>query len=288
MGAARLKTPRGSEERDGAQLQRVAAGRARAADAPADAGADAVRLLDVTVDFSNTNSSEPNAVLDSLSLRVARGEFLAIVGASGCGKTTVLNVVIGFISPSRGEVTVLGTTPQAARPQMGYMLANDALLPWRTALRCVEFSLELKGVARKERRELAQSRLASLGLGDKGHLYPLQMSKGMRQRVALARTWVTEPELLLLDEPFGALDALTRAGVQAEFLGMWQETHASVIFVTHDLPEAVIMADRILVLGKGGEIRDEVTVPFPRPRDVVELSGLAEYGVLLKRLTNAL
>lgn len=245
-------------------------------------------LADVTVEFEETYSSKKTQVFNNLSINVHDGEFLGIVGRSGCGKTTVLNVLVGFVSPSRGHVTVLGQSPRQARDRVGYMFAHDALLPWRSALGSVELGLELKGMSKKKRREVSRKRLASLGLGDKDHLFPSQLSKGMRQRVALARTWVTNPELLLMDEPFGALDAQTRGSVQREFLDMWEEKQQTVVFVTHDLTEAIIMADRILVMGSRGNIRDEVTVPFSRPRNLVEMSGLPEYQQLLRRLTDAI
>ncbi len=226
-------------------------------------------------------------VLEKFSLDVADGEFLVLIGRSGCGKTTVLNALTGFVPPTRGTVRVLGGDPVRMRDRVGYMFARDALLPWRSAVRNVEFGLELERMPRKERRRRALDRLTSLGLEDHSSLLPSQLSQGMRQRVALARTWVTEPDLLLMDEPFAALDAQTRVAVQEEFLRTWQSRKVPVVFVTHDLTEAIIMADRIVVISEG-RVSDDVRVSLPRPRHLEELVNDERYQKILKDLTEAI
>lgn len=227
------------------------------------AEAAAVSLKGVTVAF--TEDGVEREILSKLDLDFAEGEFVALVGRSGCGKTTVLNLVAGIVQPVEGTLSVLGTTPRAARPRLGYMFARDALFPWRTALRNVEIGLELRNVPAAVRREKALDLLGRLGLQGAAGKIPAHLSHGMRQRVALARTWATDPMLLLMDEPFAALDAQTRETVRAEFLAFWESSRRTVLFVTHDLDEALLLADRVVLLSDG-DIRREITVPFERPR----------------------
>ncbi|MCB1466921.1 MAG: ABC transporter ATP-binding protein, partial [Rhizobiaceae bacterium] len=181
------------------------------------------------------------------------------------GKTTILNMVAGLLEPTGGDVDVLGKQPRQARWEMSYMFARDALLPWRSAIANVEIGLELRGVAGRKRTEIARDLLRRMRLDGAENKLPSQLSHGMRQRVALARTWATDPKLLLMDEPFAALDAQTREAVRAEFLAFWEASRRTVIFVTHDLDEALLMADRVLLLG-GGRILREHRVEFARPR----------------------
>lgn len=176
----------------------------------------AVSLSGLSVTFTQPNGAEHH-VLRSLHLDVPRGQFIALVGRSGGGKTTILNVLTGLVAPTSGQVAVLGVRPTDARSRIGFVPARDALLPWRTALRNVEYSLELRGVARADRKRIASHYLSLVGLEDAGHRWPWQLSQGMRQRVALVRAWAVEPELLLMDEPFAALDADTRQSVRAKF-----------------------------------------------------------------------
>jgi ABC-type nitrate/sulfonate/bicarbonate transport system ATPase subunit len=242
----------------------------------------AVELRSLSVAFGEEVQSLRRVVHD-LDLVCAAGEFVVLIGASGCGKTTVLNAIAGLIEPTAGEVRVLGGSPRAARNRLGYMLARDALLPWRTAARNVAFSLEIHGTARSERRDLAERYLNMMKLGDAANKYPWQLSQGMRQRVALARTWASEPELILMDEPFSALDAQTREMVRGEFLHLWERDRRSVVFVTHDLTEALLMADRVVVLREGRICLDQ-EVPFARPREAAELEEIAEFRSIRREL----
>jgi NitT/TauT family transport system ATP-binding protein len=239
---------------------------------------NAIELNNVTVEFDAPGGGRKK-VLDDLSLACAPGEFLVLIGRSGCGKTTALNLLTGLIKASDGEVKVLGKAPRAARSDVGYMFARDALMPWRRARKNVELGLELRNVSKAERRRRAESMLSRVGLPDAGGLWPWQLSQGMRQRVALARTWVPEPELLLMDEPFAALDAQTKISVRAEFMKMWEERRSAVVFVTHDLTEALLMADRVVLLNNG-KIDVDLRVPFKHPRDVEELPYTSEFREL--------
>jgi NitT/TauT family transport system ATP-binding protein len=242
----------------------------------------AIGFHGLSVTFGN------NEVLRDVTLSVPRGQFLGIVGRSGGGKTTMLNVVAGVVEPSGGTVSVLGSLPREARPRTGMMLARDALLPWRTARRNVEYGLELRGTPRAARREASTRWLEALHLGDAGGLWPWQLSQGMRQRVALARTFALDPDLLLMDEPFAALDAQTRVKVQEEFLALWQRgDRRTVVFVTHDLTEAIALSDRVIAVGDGG-IKADLMIPFERPRPVAEIAAYPGYDEIYGELRKVL
>ncbi|SFQ55639.1 ABC transporter ATP-binding protein [Amycolatopsis rubida] len=247
---------------------------------------DAIVLGGVRVEFA-APGGELNTVIDDLDLRVPAGQFVALIGRSGCGKTTLLNLVAGLVSQSSGEAAVLGGPPARARRRLGFMMARDALLPWRNARRNVEYGLELRGLPRKSRREIAMRWLDAVHLGRSDRLWPWQLSQGMRQRVALARTWALDPEILLMDEPFAALDAHTRVAVQHEFLNLWQEQERTVLFVTHDLTEAISLADRVVLLGNG-RILDDVTVGLRRPRDLEAVRVDKRFAELYDRLQRRL
>ncbi|WP_179855056.1 ATP-binding cassette domain-containing protein [Paractinoplanes atraurantiacus] len=243
-----------------------------------------VRLHSVSVRFPGAGSP-PDPVLENLSLDVPGGQFVAIVGASGAGKSTLLNVVAGLTPVSAGSATVLGRPPRAGRADVGYMFARDALLPWRTARRNVELGLELQGTAAPARPERALHMLDLVRLSSAAGKYPAQLSQGMRQRVALARTLACDPELLLMDEPFAALDALTRSSLRDMLLDIWDdEAHRkTVLFVTHDLTEALVLADRVITIADGA-VRSDVRVPYGRPRDQRALMARADYRALYDRL----
>jgi NitT/TauT family transport system ATP-binding protein len=244
----------------------------------------AVEFRSVSIEF-RVPGSPPNRVLADLSLDVPTGQLLAIIGASGCGKTTMLNLVSGLVTPTGGEVTVLGEAPRVGRADIGFMFARDALLPWRTARQNVELGLELQRQSRLTRHQQALQLLDLVHLSSAVDRYPGQLSQGMRQRVALARTWATDPELLLLDEPFAALDALTRTSVRDVFLDIWDnELHRkTVLFVTHDLTEALMLADRVITIARGS-VQSDVEVPYGRPRDQRELMARTDYQALFDTL----
>ncbi len=229
--------------------------------------------------------------LDGVSLDVAPGEFVSLVGASGCGKSTLLRIVAGLDEPTSGLVRVGETPDGQLLGASGYMPQHDMLLPWRTVLDNATLALEYRGVPRSEARREAAALLASFGLAGFERARPDALSGGMRQRVALARTILTGRRALLLDEPFGALDALTRLEMQQWLLGVWERLEATVLLVTHDLDEAVLLSDRVYVMSaRPGRIVAEVAVPLPRPRpeEVVATPGFAALkGRLLAAIRGA-
>ena len=207
--------------------------------------------------------------LDDLSLAVADGEFVALIGPSGCGKSTLLDIVAGLLEPEAGEIRLDGR-PLTAAERLGrsaYMRQRDLLLPWRTALENAALALEVNGVPRRQAHAAARARLPEFGLAAFANAYPGQLSGGMRQRVAFLRTVLANRPLLLLDEPFGALDALTRAEMQVWLLGLWERERRAVLLVTHDVEEAVFLADRVIVLSRRpGHVVHQESVALPRPR----------------------
>ena len=205
-----------------------------------------------------------NAVRD-VSLDVPAGEFVSIVGPSGCGKSTILNMVAGFIPPSSGEIRVGDHAVTGPGPDRGVVFQSFALFPWKTVLENVAFGPKMRGVARPERERIAREFLDLAGLGHAAERYPNELSGGMQQRVGVARALANEPDVLLMDEPFASVDAQTRMTLQEELTRIWQERRPTVLFITHDVPEAVFLANRVVVLSKG-RVLEEVDMPLPRPR----------------------
>ena len=243
-----------------------------------------VQLEDVSVWFE---SNPERRVLNNVSLEFKRGEFAALVGKSGCGKTTILNLLAGLLKPSEGMVRVHGKPVDGSETHLGYMFARDCLFPWRHVIDNVELPLEIKGVDKTTRSQRAKIELERVGLGRYHNYYPGGLSHGMRQRVALARTWVMDPDVLLMDEPFAALDAQTRLGLERDFLNQWYERKSSIIFVTHDLTEAIALADRIVVLAEGQITLDEY-MPFGWPRDPEVVIVDSRFGDIFTRVRAAL
>jgi NitT/TauT family transport system ATP-binding protein len=211
--------------------------------------------------------------LRDVSLQIAPGEFIALIGPSGCGKSTLMRLIGDLAQPSAGSITVGGRSPQRARleREYGIVFQSPVLYDWRTVRRNVELPLELMGRPAPARRERSDAMLRLVGLGDFGDAFPWQLSGGMQQRVAIARALSFAPAILLMDEPFGALDEITRERMQAELLRIWgdADTSTTVIFVTHSIPEAVFLADRVVVMSpRPGRIERVVPVDLPRPRDV--------------------
>jgi NitT/TauT family transport system ATP-binding protein len=249
---------------------------------------------DIIVDVSGVTHwfrelAAPKVVIDDFSLSVRHNEFVALVGPSGCGKTTILNMVAGLIAPERGRCEVFLGGRQVERPsrQVGYMFARDALLPWRSLRRNVELGLAIRGVPRAERRRMAEGAIERVGLAGYEKFIPGKLSQGMRQRGNLARLLVTSPELLLLDEPFSALDAQTRLVLQDQFIRIWETERQTVVLVTHDLGEAAALADRVVVMRKG-RLQADVEVPFKRPRDIGTLRFSADFHTFLEGLHDQL
>ncbi|MBO1360048.1 ABC transporter ATP-binding protein [Acetobacter sacchari] len=206
-------------------------------------------------------------VFRNIDLSVVSGEFIAILGPSGVGKSTLLRVLMGLVEGSEGRVILSSGSASKMGGRAALVFQDARLMPWRTVRRNVEFGLEGIGLSRTERRQRVERALALVGLADEAGRWPRQLSGGQRQRVGVARALAVEPDLLLMDEPFGALDAITRGGLQAELLSIWEKTGKTVIFVTHDLDEAILLADRIIVLaGSPATVRGDLRVG-PRPHD---------------------
>ena len=205
--------------------------------------------------------------LDDLNVEMEQGKFYCLLGASGCGKSTLLRIIDGLIAPDAGQVILNGQPVRHPGPDRGMVFQQFNLLPWRTVLGNVSYGLEMLGVPSRIRRERAMNYLNMTGLNGFEHYYPAQLSGGMQQRVGLARALVIEPQLLLLDEPFGSLDELTREALQLELLRLWALRQQTIIFVTHDISEAVFLADQILIMSsRPGKIAATIEITLPRPR----------------------
>ncbi|GIG77810.1 ABC transporter ATP-binding protein [Planotetraspora kaengkrachanensis] len=228
-----------------------------------------IEAAHVTAGYDNRREHTRLIALRDVSLQVRRGEFLAIVGPSGCGKTTFINLIAGFVKPLEGSVRVRGEEVTGPGADRAMVFQDYALLPWRTVERNIRFAMENRRghVPKAEQAERAARALRLVGLTGFEKSYPHELSGGMRQRVGIARALVTEPEILLMDEPFGAVDAMTREAMQAELEKIIAETRQTVVFITHSIDEAILLADRIVVISKRpGTIREVIDVDLPRPR----------------------
>ncbi len=235
-------------------------------------GAPAVALSQVTVTFRLADGGSYPAVART-SLAVADGEFVAIVGPTGCGKSTLLNIAAGLIAPSSGRVDIFGAPLAGLNRQAGYLFQAEALFPWKTALENVAIGLETAGTARTQARERARAWLTRVGLADFAARYPHMLSGGQRKRVGLVQVLIRDPKILLMDEPFGPLDAQTRQIMGNLLLDLWNADRKAVLFVTHDLEEAIALSDRVVIMSAGpaAGVIGEWTVALPRPRDIAEI-----------------
>ena len=225
--------------------------------------------------------------LRDVSLAVEASEFLCLVGQSGCGKTTLLNLVAGFLAPSAGDILIGGKRVTGKGFDRGIVFQDFAqLFPWRTARRNVEFGLEMKGVSRDQRGEVAMNFLRLVGLEKFANAFPHELSGGMQQRVAIARALAYNPTVLLMDEPFAALDALTRDEMQRFLVDVWRETKKTVLYVTHNVAEAVYLADRVLIFSPHpGTVKAEVRITLPRPRDPLSVAFLESQRTIVSHLS---
>jgi NitT/TauT family transport system ATP-binding protein len=206
--------------------------------------------------------------LEKVNLAIEESEFVCVVGPSGCGKSTLLNIIAGLEDATSGSVRVDGQEVSGPGRERGVVFQQYALFPWKTVLQNVEFGLKLRGVKRKERREAAESYLELVGLADFARSYPKELSGGMKQRVAIARAYAAQPEVLLMDEPFGALDAQTRTQLQEELLATWQREKKTCFFITHDVEEAVVLSQKVVIMSaRPGRIKEIVDVDIPYPRN---------------------
>jgi NitT/TauT family transport system ATP-binding protein len=247
----------------------------------------------LAVDFEHVNQAFLHGdkvvhVLDDFTLSVKPSEFVSIIGPSGCGKTTALTMTGGLLKPRSGSVRLDGKTVTSTSSDVAFLFARDALLPWRRVRSNVELGLEVRGVPRSERRARAEAWLARVRLQEFAESDVLHLSQGMRQRVAIARTLVQEPRVVLMDEPFAALDAQTRALQQEEFVRLWEDLRPTVIFVTHDLEEAILLSDRVILMAsRPGRIVADLTIELPRPR-TQEMRTTAAFGRYLDDLATQL
>lgn len=228
--------------------------------------------------------------VDGADLSVGDGEFVSVIGPTGCGKSTILNVVAGLLPPTEGETEIFGAPLNGLNRHAGYMFQSDSLFPWMTALDNAQIGLEFRGVPLAERRDKAARWLQRVGLHGHEDKYPHQLSGGMRKRVSLAQMLVTDPRILLMDEPFSALDVQTRLLMENELLDIWSADRKSVIFVTHDLEEAISLSDRVVILSAGPATRPigEFVIDLPRPRDVAEIKHMPRFVELHREIWAAM
>ncbi len=234
--------------------------------------APAIALRDLTVAFRLGLGATYTAVKRA-SLSVAAGEFVSIVGPTGCGKSTLLNVAAGLLAPTAGRVSILGAPLAGLNRNAGYLFQSDALFPWKTALENVAIGVEVAGMPKEEARSRAEAWLARVGLAGFGGRYPHMLSGGQRKRVGLAQVLIRDPRILLMDEPFGPLDAQTRQIMGNLLLDLWSADRKAVLFVTHELEEAIALSDRVVIMSAGPAARiiGDWTVSLPRPRDIAEV-----------------
>jgi NitT/TauT family transport system ATP-binding protein len=253
------------------------------------AGSTAVALDDTTVAFRLADARTYTAV-ERARLRIAHGEFVALVGPTGCGKSTLLNVAAGLLRPVSGTVRIFDAPLLGLNRQAGYLFQADALFPWKSAIDNVAIALEITGVARAEALERAQQWLTSVGLAAFGNRYPHMLSGGQRKRVGLAQVLIRDPRILLMDEPFGPLDAQTRQIMGNLLLQLWNADRKAVLFVTHDLEEAIALADRVVIMSAGPNARiiGDWPVPLQRPRDILEIRMEKQFHALHREIWSVL
>jgi NitT/TauT family transport system ATP-binding protein len=260
------------------------------AEAPSSAGLS-VELDDVHMSFAGVGARSNGSrlkVLDGITAKIPPAQFSCIVGPSGCGKSTLLRIIQALLKPDSGRVLLGGRPVEEPSLDVGFVFQQFNLLPWRTVLGNVEFGLENRGVGRRERRKGAREWIARVKLSDFESHFPSQLSGGMQQRVGLARALAVEPRLLLMDEPFGALDSQTKMLLQAELLRLWEQEEKTVIFITHDIEEALFLGDVVFVMGSAPSNFDQIIeVPFGRPRDDA-LRANPEFTQLRERIWESL
>ena len=243
-----------------------------------------IEIRDVTLIYDTPGGKVPG--VNNVNFNIAASEFVCIVGPSGCGKSTLLNIIAGFLAPASGEIRIAGKPVTGHGMDRGVVFQDFAqLFPWRTALGNVEFGLEMKGVAKAERDKIAREQLRLVKLEKFTNSYPHHLSGGMQQRVAIARALAYNPAVLLMDEPFAALDAMTRDDMQRLLADVWKATRKTVIYVTHNVAEAVYLADRVIVMSPHpGTVKAEIKIDLPRPRDALSVEFLECQKQLLRHL----
>jgi NitT/TauT family transport system ATP-binding protein len=241
----------------------------------------AIRIHDLHKNFNGL------IAIDGVTFEIAHGEFFMIVGPSGCGKTTLLRILAGLESPTSGNIEI--ESPRSDRPLNSMIFQGDSIFPWMTVWNNAAYGLKMRRTPRHLIKEVVDHYLARTGLTRFAHYYPHQLSGGMRQRVSIARAFANDPEILLMDEPFSALDAQNKLLLQEELLRIWEEHKKTVVFITHSVDEAVFLSDRIMVMtAQPGKVKTFVSVPLPRPRNLMELQRSAPYGELITHIWSSL
>jgi NitT/TauT family transport system ATP-binding protein len=251
----------------------------------------ALELVGIACTFANRDvPSQRYTAVSDVTLRVAEGEFVAVVGPTGCGKSTLLNVAAGLLAPSAGSVRVFGGTLTGVNRRAGYMFQTESLMPWRTARSNVMAGLQFRGIARDAAQAQADAWLQRVGLSGFGDRYPHQLSGGMRKRTSLAQTLALDPDIILMDEPFSALDVQTRQLMENELLALWSAKRKAVLFITHDLDEAIAMSDRVVAMSAGPASRPigEFVIDLARPRDVAEVRTAPRFVELHRAIWHVL
>lgn len=250
-------------------------------------GVPKIELADLGQSYilRDENKKTEFIALESFSLKVRAGEFIAIVGPSGCGKSTLLDIVSGLVKPKKGTIFIDGRKVSGPALDRGFIMQGYALFPWRTVLKNVEYGLEVKHVPKRDRPQICQKFIEMVGLSGFENRYPSQLSGGMRQRVAIARALAYDPQILLMDEPFAAVDAQTRETLQDELMQIWEKTGKTILFVTHSIEEAVLLADRVVVMTcRPGRIRSVVDIALPRPRTAANMRVSADFAWITRRI----
>jgi NitT/TauT family transport system ATP-binding protein len=239
--------------------------------------------------YLDTYTQEATIAIGDVSFEVPEGEFVSVIGPSGCGKTTVLNIVAGFVEATAGTVTLQGSPVSGPGPDRGVVFQDFALFPWKTVEANIAFGLKMQGVAKAARRSRAQEMIDLVGLSGFEKKYPHELSGGMRQRAGVARVLATEPAIMLMDEPFASVDAQTRRVLQQEVLRIWEQRRTTVLFVTHDVDEAVFMSDRVIVLSpRPSTVRADLRIPIPRPRSWADMHTNADFVRIRRELMGML
>ncbi|MBP7453401.1 MAG: ABC transporter ATP-binding protein [Ottowia sp.] len=253
------------------------------------APAPRIQIQGVSKSFAGVAQGAQQQVLSHITLDIPQGEFVCLLGASGCGKSTLLNLIAGFEQPDTGQLLCDGQAIAGPSPQRGMVFQQPTLFPWLTVRQNVGFGPRLAGQRPQAYAARVDEYLRLVGLADYGDHAPWQLSGGMRQRAALARAWLPEPETLLMDEPFGALDAQTRLAMQELLTTIWQHKRTTLVFVTHDVDEALFLADRVVILSsRPGRVRDVLNVPFERPRSFEDLVADPQFGALKRDILHAI
>ncbi|MDQ0616665.1 ABC transporter ATP-binding protein [Arthrobacter globiformis] len=244
-----------------------------------------IRIQDLTKTFDSRGKTIQ--AIDTLNLDIAAGSFFVIVGPSGCGKTTLLRMLAGLEKPSSGRIEI--DQDQTDRPTNSMIFQGDSIFPWMTVWRNAAYGLQMRGVPKEQIRDTVGYYLDKTGLTPFANSYPHQLSGGMRQRVSIARAFSNDPEILLMDEPFSALDEQNKTLLQGELLKIWDETKKTVVFITHSVDEAVTLGDRVMIMSsRPGQVKDLIDIPFERPRDVLHLRKEPEYGEIVYRIWGSL